>query len=144
VILIDHDNLTSVALMLTNAGMHKGAAYNLLRTQVEAIETTDTERKQRRLSELRDIVNSAEGKAEQSQQTAASQTLGEVDAGDDTARYRRGLGCSAPNSAGGSCPQFLRRVVSAKPRCERCNTSPWQPAGRLPGNTSFAAAAYCC
>jgi hypothetical protein len=61
--LLDHDNLAAAALMFLNAGMHKGALYNLLRTQLEAIETPDLERKQRRLAELRDVVDSAEKKA---------------------------------------------------------------------------------
>jgi hypothetical protein len=61
--LLDHDNLTSVALALVAGGLGKEAGYNLLRSRVEAIDTTDKERKQRRLDELRGIVDSAAAKA---------------------------------------------------------------------------------
>jgi hypothetical protein len=45
--LLDHDNLCSVAMALIVAGLSKDATYNLLRSRVEVIETTDLERKQR-------------------------------------------------------------------------------------------------
>jgi hypothetical protein len=61
--LLDHDNLTSVAMALIKGGLDKTAVFNLLRSRVEAIETSDTARKQRRLAELRGIVDSAAGKA---------------------------------------------------------------------------------
>jgi hypothetical protein len=60
--LLDHDNLVSVAMALTAGGLGTTASFNLLRSRVEAIDTPDTERKQRRLDELRGIVDSAAGK----------------------------------------------------------------------------------
>jgi hypothetical protein len=82
--LLDHDNLVSIAMSLLKAGMHQGGVYNLLRTQIEVIETPDIDRKQRRLDELRDIVSSAEKKSGAAAAAAtAPASLGELDAGDD-------------------------------------------------------------
>jgi hypothetical protein len=41
--LLDHENLCSVALALIIGGLGKEATYNLLRAQVEAIDTPDLE-----------------------------------------------------------------------------------------------------
>jgi hypothetical protein len=64
--LIDHDKLTAMAMKLARSGMDIRAAHNLLRTQVEAIEPHDAEtaeRKERRLKELKAIVDSGYAKA---------------------------------------------------------------------------------
>jgi hypothetical protein len=61
--LLDHDKLTSVAMALIVGGLSKEATYNHLRALVEAIDTPDKERKQRRLDELHAIVDSAWAKA---------------------------------------------------------------------------------
>jgi hypothetical protein len=45
---LDHENLCSVALALIIGGLGKEATCNLLHAQVEAIDTPDLERKQRR------------------------------------------------------------------------------------------------
>jgi hypothetical protein len=63
---------TSVAMALIAAGLDKAATHNLLLSRVEAIDTADTERKQRRLDELRGIVTSAAEKKFE-QQTANEQ-----------------------------------------------------------------------
>jgi hypothetical protein len=76
--LIDHAKLASAAMSLANAGMHSspGAIYNLLKSEVEKLDPTSEEdcaRKERRLYELRGIVNSAVAKAKariQAQQDA--------------------------------------------------------------------------
>jgi hypothetical protein len=61
--LLDHDNVVSVAMALIRGGLGKEAAYNLLCSQIEAIDTPDTARKQRRLDEMRGVIDSAAGKA---------------------------------------------------------------------------------
>jgi hypothetical protein len=64
--LIDHDKLTAMAMKLARSGMDIRAAHNLLRTQIEAIEPHDAEtaeRKERRLKELKAIVDSGYAKA---------------------------------------------------------------------------------
>jgi hypothetical protein len=61
--LLDHDNLVAVAMALIAGGFDKDATYNLLRSQVEAIDTADIARKQRRLDEMRGVVDSAAAKA---------------------------------------------------------------------------------
>jgi hypothetical protein len=67
--LLDHDNLCSVAMALIKGGLDKDATYNMLRTRAEAIETPDIERKQRRLAELRGIVDSATAKTGKASKT---------------------------------------------------------------------------
>ena len=68
--LLDHDNLVSVAMALIAGGLDMAATYNLLRSRVEAINAPDAERKQRRLDELRGIVDSAAGKGSGAQSNA--------------------------------------------------------------------------
>jgi AAA domain/Bifunctional DNA primase/polymerase, N-terminal len=73
--LLDHDNVAAVALMLANAGMQAGAIYNLLRDRIGAVQTPDHERKQRRIEQLHNEVNTACGKAEKRSTEEQPQTL---------------------------------------------------------------------
>jgi hypothetical protein len=63
--LIDHDELARFAMSLLRSGMGDGAAINFLRDAVERLENVDPDRKQRRLKEVPDIIESARGKIEE-------------------------------------------------------------------------------
>ena len=84
--LIDHDSLVSSAMALIAHGLEKDAAYNLLRSLVEAIDFPDIAKKQRRLDELRGIVNSAAAKKFE-QQTTNEQKAQEPPSGNDGAAF---------------------------------------------------------
>jgi Protein of unknown function (DUF3987)/Bifunctional DNA primase/polymerase, N-terminal len=58
----DHDELAAHAMKLLRSGMKAGAVVNLLRQNVEALTDIDPDRRARRLSEIVDMVTSAEAK----------------------------------------------------------------------------------
>jgi hypothetical protein len=60
--LIDHDTLTAFAMKALKGGMHAGVAKNMLRSLVAGLVGADPDRKQRRLAEIVDIVDSAQDK----------------------------------------------------------------------------------
>ena len=60
--LIDHGQLTALAMRLLKSGMVAGAAVNFLRTAVAGVANVDEERRQRRLKEIPGMVSSAEAK----------------------------------------------------------------------------------
>jgi hypothetical protein len=62
--LIDHDKLVSMAMSLARAGTHPGAIYNMLETLVRSLTGVPADRQQRRLEELRSIVDSGVRKTE--------------------------------------------------------------------------------
>ena len=60
--LIDHGQLTALAMRLLKSGMGAGAAVNFLRTAVAGVANVDEERRQRRLKEIPGMVSSAQAK----------------------------------------------------------------------------------
>ena len=60
--LMDHDRLAALAMRFARSGMAAGAVFNFLRTALSNLPGIDEERRQRRLRELRGIVDSAVGK----------------------------------------------------------------------------------
>jgi hypothetical protein len=77
--LIDHDRLAALAMKLIKSGMNPGACVNFLRTNVEALANVDEERRQRRLKEIPNLVESAEAKLnEQPRPTGPPSTLEET------------------------------------------------------------------
>jgi putative DNA primase/helicase len=68
----DHDSLTAFVMKMINGGTPSGLVFNFCRDQIAAL-VADPERKQRRLKELRGIVDSAVRKLAQSQQEPLSE-----------------------------------------------------------------------
>ena len=60
--LIDHDLLVQHAARLIASHMEPGAAFNLLKMEIESLTGVDENRRQRRLSELHAIIDSAKSK----------------------------------------------------------------------------------
>jgi Bifunctional DNA primase/polymerase, N-terminal len=60
--LIDHGQLTALAMRLLKSGMGAGAAVNFLRTAVAGVANVDEERRQRRLKMIPGMVSSAQAK----------------------------------------------------------------------------------
>jgi hypothetical protein len=58
-VLMDHDEITARAMRFVKSGMNPGAVKNLLRDNVAALEGVDEGRRQRRLDEIRDMIDSA-------------------------------------------------------------------------------------
>jgi hypothetical protein len=97
-------------MSLANTGMHAspGAIYNLLRSEVEKLEPTGEEdcgRKERRLCELRNIVDSAvrKAKARLEEQDAADPGGDDAD-GDDSGGGGNGTGGPDPTNGQGGPP----------------------------------------
>ena len=76
---MDHDRLAALAMRFARSGMAAGAVFNFLRTALSNLPGIDEERRQRRLRELRGIVDSAVGKIEAESRPAATPApLGQV------------------------------------------------------------------
>jgi hypothetical protein len=63
----DHDSLAAFVMKMISGGTNPGLVFNFCRAQIEA-HVPDPERKQRRLNELRGMVDSAVAKIEEPQQ----------------------------------------------------------------------------